>query len=59
MEGMCLVEKRKTVTGGKISGGEAALGGNCIFVENKADLTIEGGTVAESDIEYKVTEPTA
>lgn len=42
-----------TITGGKISGGEAALGGNCIFVENKADLTIEGGTVAESDIEYK------
>jgi len=42
-----------TITGGKISGGEAALGGDCIFVENKADLKIEGGTVAESDIEYK------
>lgn len=42
-----------TITGGKISGGEADQGGDCIFVENAADLKIEGGTVAESDIEYK------
>lgn len=48
-----------TITGGKISGGEADHAGDCIYVEDKADLKIEGGTVAESDIEYKVTEPTA